>query len=87
MKLTTFSDDARLLAENVTDFAAALDQGMFQWSTVVDLADVLTGKVTPRQSDDAIVIFKSVGMAIEDLALAAKLLELAKQQKVGRQLP
>ncbi|MCO4888383.1 ornithine cyclodeaminase family protein [Cupriavidus sp. WGtm5] len=37
---------------------------------IVELADVVTGKVSPRQRDDDIVIYKSVGVGLEDVALA-----------------
>jgi ornithine cyclodeaminase/alanine dehydrogenase-like protein (mu-crystallin family) len=36
---------------------------------------------------DDIVVFKSVGMAIEDVAIGGKLLELANQHGVGTTLP
>ncbi|WP_029044945.1 ornithine cyclodeaminase family protein [Cupriavidus sp. amp6] len=37
---------------------------------IVELADVVLGKVSPRQCDDDIVIYKSVGVGLEDVALA-----------------
>jgi ornithine cyclodeaminase len=42
---------------------------------VVDLGDVLAGKATARSSPDDIVIFKSVGVGIEDVAVAGLALE------------
>ena len=69
------------------DFVAALEKGIFDWSRAVELSDVLTGKATGRNTRESITLFKSVGMAIEDVALGAKLLELAREHKVGRELP
>lgn len=43
---------------------------------VVDLGDVLAGKAPGRRSNDDIVIFKSVGVGIEDVAVAGLVLEL-----------
>ncbi|MBB2917718.1 ornithine cyclodeaminase family protein [Cupriavidus alkaliphilus] len=37
---------------------------------IVELADVVLGKVSPRRRDDDIVIYKSVGVGLEDVALA-----------------
>lgn len=50
----------------------AAQQGMFDWSRAVELRDVICGRapVIPRGK----VLFKSVGLAIEDLAAAALLL-------------
>lgn len=43
---------------------------------VVDLGDVLAGKSPGRQSADEIVLFKSVGVGIEDVAVAGLACEL-----------
>jgi ornithine cyclodeaminase/alanine dehydrogenase-like protein (mu-crystallin family) len=68
------------------DFVQALAQGLFHWKNAIELADVVAGKASPRKSPRDILIFKSVGMGIEDVALAAKVLELAKARGVGKEL-
>jgi ornithine cyclodeaminase/alanine dehydrogenase-like protein (mu-crystallin family) len=68
------------------DFVQALSQGLFRWQDAIEFADVVAGKVSPRKSDRDIIIFKSVGMGIEDVALAAKVVELAKERGVGVEL-
>ena len=68
------------------DFSDALEKGIFDWSRAVDLADVVAGKAVARNRDDSLVLFKSVGMAIEDVAVAAKLIELAGERGIGREL-
>ncbi|HXD87146.1 MAG TPA: ornithine cyclodeaminase family protein [Urbifossiella sp.] len=62
------------------DFVAALNAGVLQWSDVLDLAPVLVGKYPGRESHQQITVFKSLGLGIEDVALAVKLVELARQQ-------
>ncbi len=52
-----------------------------------ELADVVTGRETGRALPEQITLFKSVGLAIEDVALAVKLLERARDEKVGQPLP
>jgi ornithine cyclodeaminase/alanine dehydrogenase-like protein (mu-crystallin family) len=69
------------------DFVAAIEKGIFDWSRAVELSDVLAGKATGRNTRESIALFKSVGLAIEDVALGAKLLELARVQNIGRELP
>ena len=64
----------------------ALAQNVFDWPQAVELADVVAGKHPGRTRDSDNVLFKSVGLAIEDVALGAKVLELARQKGVGREL-
>ncbi|WP_050836104.1 ornithine cyclodeaminase, partial [Bordetella pertussis] len=47
---------------------AAPDTGLD--AKVVELADVLAGRAAARQADEDIVIYKSVGVGLEDVALA-----------------
>jgi ornithine cyclodeaminase/alanine dehydrogenase-like protein (mu-crystallin family) len=42
---------------------------------VTELGDVLAGKAPGKQTDDAITIFDSTGLAIQDLAIALAALE------------
>ncbi|MBI3840177.1 MAG: ornithine cyclodeaminase family protein [Planctomycetia bacterium] len=69
------------------DFVEAIEKGIFDWSRAVELSDVVTGKATGRNTRESIALFKSVGMALEDVALGGKVLELARKQKIGRELP
>ncbi|USE77286.1 ornithine cyclodeaminase family protein [Cupriavidus gilardii] len=45
-------------------------QGVLPESKLVELADVVLERAQPRRSDDDIVIYKSVGVGLEDVALA-----------------
>jgi alanine dehydrogenase len=69
------------------DFVAALEKGVFDWSRAVELADVVAGNAVGRSTRDSVTLFKSVGLAIEDVALGGKLLDLARAQGVGKMLP
>lgn len=69
------------------DFVDARDRGIFDWSGVVNLADVVAGRATARNRAESITLFKSVGLAIEDVALAAKIVERAHADGVGQFLP
>jgi len=69
------------------DFVQALEAGAVEWSNMHELADVVAGRETGRKTAESITLFKSVGLAIEDVALAARLVELATQEGLGRQLP
>jgi len=47
------------------------------------LGDVLNGKVSGRSSPAEITLFKSLGIAIEDLAAAYHVLQNARQTNLG----
>jgi alanine dehydrogenase len=68
------------------DFRDALERGIFSWPKAVELADVVSGREIGRSNNDSVVLFKSVGLAIEDVALGGKLLALARAQGIGREL-
>lgn len=57
------------------------------WSRVVDVAQVVVGHTPGRHSSDEITLFKSNGVAIEDVAVGAKVYELARERGVGREVP
>lgn len=69
------------------DFTQAIEEGVIDWTHLHDLADVITGRQTGRAHPENITLFKSVGLAIEDVAMAGKLLELAKAEGLGQPLP
>ncbi|MEO2091615.1 MAG: ornithine cyclodeaminase family protein, partial [Gemmataceae bacterium] len=65
---------------------AALDAGVLHWTDVKELAPVLVGRYPGRQSPADVTVFKSLGLGVEDIAVAAKVVELAKAKGVGREL-
>ena len=69
------------------DFVAALENGATDWRLMHELTDVVAGRTPGRGAPDQITLFKSVGLAIEDLALSSKLLELAIKEGIGERLP
>jgi ornithine cyclodeaminase/alanine dehydrogenase-like protein (mu-crystallin family) len=48
-----------------------------------ELCDVVTGKVRGRTADSDITLFKSVGIAIEDIAVARAVFERARERGLG----
>ncbi|MCS6865261.1 MAG: ornithine cyclodeaminase family protein [Gemmataceae bacterium] len=68
------------------DFVEALKQGVLHWSDIYEFAPVLVGRYPGRQSPQDITMFKSLGLGIEDIALAVKVVERARQQGLGKEL-
>jgi ornithine cyclodeaminase/alanine dehydrogenase-like protein (mu-crystallin family) len=75
-------DNVACCRKEAGDLDRAQQAGVFAWDDAKELADVVTGK-TARDNDQDIIVFKSVGMALEDVAIGGKLLELAQQHGVG----
>lgn len=69
------------------DFAAALKEGVLHWQDVSELSQILIGRAPGRETPQGVTLFKSLGLGVEDLAVAIKVVELARQQGVGRELP
>jgi ornithine cyclodeaminase/alanine dehydrogenase-like protein (mu-crystallin family) len=57
------------------------------WTGVKKLSDVVAGKVSGRTSNSEITLFKSNGIASWDLAVAMKVYAVAREKKLGRELP
>jgi ornithine cyclodeaminase/alanine dehydrogenase-like protein (mu-crystallin family) len=69
------------------DFVPALEDGSLDWSRVHELSDVVHGRETGRAHPEDITLFKSVGLALEDLAVAVRILEKARIEGIGQTLP
>jgi ornithine cyclodeaminase/alanine dehydrogenase-like protein (mu-crystallin family) len=80
-------DSIEACRQEAGDFVDAREKGVFDWSRAVELADVVSGHAVGRSTRESVTLFKSVGLAIEDVALAGKLLDLARAQGLGIELP
>lgn len=69
------------------DLFVPIDAGHLHWNQVHELADVLLGRVPGRESDEEITVFKSVGLGLQDLAVAAKVYEAARRAGAGVEVP
>jgi ornithine cyclodeaminase/alanine dehydrogenase-like protein (mu-crystallin family) len=68
------------------DFSAALEAGDLQWSSVLELPYLVVGRFKGRERADEITLFKSIGIAIEDVAVAGRVYELAKEAGLGKEI-
>jgi ornithine cyclodeaminase/alanine dehydrogenase-like protein (mu-crystallin family) len=72
-------EDARLESG---DLIEPVGSGLLAWEDVHELHEVVAGRVA-RPSDDAVVLFKSNGIAPWDVALAHELVRRARERGVG----
>jgi ornithine cyclodeaminase/alanine dehydrogenase-like protein (mu-crystallin family) len=74
-------DQARLEAG---DFTQAIEDGALHWSNIRELGQIIVGRFPVRKHAQDVTLFKSLGIAIEDIAVAGKLYQKAISEGVGR---
>ena len=82
-----FVDSLEQSKQEAGDLIIPFQQQLDKWDAVHELDQVVAGKVPGRANDKQITLFKSNGIASWDLAVAEKIYALAKQKKLGRELP
>jgi alanine dehydrogenase len=68
------------------DLLAPIQQGKLTWDRVHELHEVVAGAIPGRQRPEQITLFKSLGLALEDMAVAAHVYAEARKQGVGEEL-
>jgi ornithine cyclodeaminase/alanine dehydrogenase-like protein (mu-crystallin family) len=65
----------------------AEERGIFHGPQAFELRDVVGGRVAGRPRPDAITLFESQGVGIEDTAASAFVLRRARERGLGQELP
>jgi ornithine cyclodeaminase/alanine dehydrogenase-like protein (mu-crystallin family) len=66
------------------DFVLAIEEGLINSDSIVaEIGEVLIGKKRGRESTEEITLFKSLGLAVEDLACAEYLYQKAQEEGTG----
>ncbi len=68
------------------DLASAVETSDFYWEDARELGAVVTGDYPGREEDREITLFKSHGIALEDVALAARIYSAATKARMGEKL-
>jgi len=69
------------------DLLPLLEKGRLQARQLVELGEVIIGRHAGRKNAAEITLFESQGMAIQDLAVALRVLTVAKENGLGVVLP
>lgn len=69
------------------DLLPLLEKGRLHSRQLVELGEVVVGRHAGRASAEQITLFESQGMAIQDLAVALRVLAAAEASGLGRQMP
>jgi len=84
VRVTDQVTQAQVEAAEFRDLVAA---GRLAWTDIHELGDLVTGKVRGRTSPSDLTLFKSLGIALEDIAFAKLIHARAVAAKVGRPMP
>jgi alanine dehydrogenase len=68
------------------EFIGAIETGRRHWEDFVELRDVVAGLKPGRTNAADITLFKSGGLAMEDVAIGKMVYERALEQKLGRSM-
>ncbi|MEM0173579.1 MAG: ornithine cyclodeaminase family protein [Sulfolobaceae archaeon] len=79
-------EDIEQAKEEAGDLILAYKMKMLEWSKLIPLSSIILDKIRPRESQDDITVFKSVGIGLEDVAVMISLYEKAKKRGVGTEI-
>ena len=68
------------------DLAEPVERGVLDWLEVHELAEVVGGVLPGRQREDDVIVFKSLGIAAEDLAVAKLVVDRARERGFGTEV-
>jgi ornithine cyclodeaminase/alanine dehydrogenase len=84
VKVTDHIEQAKIEAGEFRELTAA---GKLQWSDIRELGELVTGKAKGRTSPSDLTLFKSLGIALEDVAFGELVYQRALASGVGKPLP
>ncbi|HEY6120857.1 MAG TPA: hypothetical protein VIV66_12930, partial [Pyrinomonadaceae bacterium] len=83
-RASLFVDRRESALNEAGDYLIAAAEGVIGPESIrAELGEVLIGAKTGRQADDEITLFKSLGIAVEDLAAAQYVFEQAQLKNLG----
>lgn len=82
-----FTDSVEQAHLESGDLIVPIFEGVIGWQQVQELSALVAGQAVGRASRGAITLYKSNGIALEDVAVGALIYERAHAQGLGEQLP
>lgn len=83
-----FCDSRESLRNEAGEYRLAVEQGAIDGEDHVrgSLGEVLAGMADGRRSDDELTVFRSLGLAVEDLAAAERAVARAQELRIGTEV-
>lgn len=82
-----FADSVEQAKIEAGDLTQAVAENVLGWHQVQELAALVNGRAVGRTKEDDITVFKSCGIALEDVAVALFVYERARDLGIGVPLP
>ena len=80
-------DDVTQAKIECGELMRAAETGHFSWDSVVPFHDIVAGNRPGRLSTNGITLFESQGIALEDIAVCERIVQSARKQGIGTELP
>ncbi len=80
------TDDIEQAKIECADLMAPADTGRIRWEQVVNLGEIVAGVHPGRTDESQITLFESQGVAMEDIAVGKRVLDLARERGIGTEL-
>ncbi len=80
-------DDLIQAKSEAAELLFAHERRKFSWESAIPLADIVSGHRQGRKTPEDITLFKSLGVALEDIAVAAVVYEKAREAGRGQAIP
>jgi ornithine cyclodeaminase/alanine dehydrogenase-like protein (mu-crystallin family) len=88
VRARVFVDETSAILEEAGDLLMPIADGLIGEDHIqAEIGQIVAGQKTGRQNDQEITLFKSVGVAIQDLAAAGRVLANARRDGLGIELP
>lgn len=68
------------------ELVASAEKGKIFWDQIIELGDIVSGSINGRYDENDITLFKSVGIAIEDICIAKCLYDKALEKNTGKEI-
>ena len=80
------TDDRQQAQQEAAEFRDLVAQGRLRWDDIVELGDLVAGTARGRAAPTDLTLFKSLGIALEDIAFAERIYRRAVAEGAGRPL-
>jgi ornithine cyclodeaminase/alanine dehydrogenase-like protein (mu-crystallin family) len=68
------------------DLIPAIERGVISWESVTELGRIVAGRDRGRTSEQDITLFKSSGIALEDISTALRIYRIARERGIGEEV-
>lgn len=80
-----FVDSKSAVLAESGDFIQPMEKGIIDKNRITgELGEIISGKIKGRENDEQITLFKTVGIAVQDVVTASKIYKKALEKSIGK---